>query len=293
MHKVSGMRMPGENAGWTAASEAVDLESMVENYKICFENMAIAFAIVYVEPLGKEGYPDGFFVYLNQAFEDMEHMKRSESFTMAGKADRSRGPSFTEHYGNGKARQWLQFFGEIAYSRSAGTLNRTCTVQEKRYTIQSFCPALGYCCCVLTGTTQQYRQSEQIKKEIDSIKSIYELAMQVNRIHVWQYDIRTKTLYDNEESRAAHGWKESVIVNFPESVIEKGLVRDCSIEAMRDIFRRLEAGEERVEADIWYCNSKSNRYWLEHIIYITTLLPDCAEVQTIGIGREIEQEAIK
>ena len=140
--------------------------------------------------------------------------------------------------------------------------------------------------CVFHNITRQ----KEAELSLLENKVISDIAISTANLNVWTYDVKTHTLYESAESLKVHPGNEPVISDFVETSIRRGDIKPESIEAFRDLYRRVEAGEPEVSRDIWLARPDGGGWWCERVFY-TNLLDDRGNVlQSIGVGKNITNE---
>ncbi|WP_427781037.1 response regulator, partial [Candidatus Pseudoscillospira sp. SGI.172] len=127
----------------------------------------------------------------------------------------------------------------------------------------------------------------KMKQNILTHQVIFDLAVNSEDVIVWTYNPATHTLYETESSRAVHPGTAMETPDFVEQSIRSGVVKAESVDAFRELYRRVEAGEPEVSGDIWFARRDGSGWWCERIWY-TNLLDDKGNCSlSIGVGKNI------
>lgn len=138
---------------------------------------------------------------------------------------------------------------------------------------------------VFTDIDELKRLEEEKKEQ----QLRYEVALKSSGINVWEYDIVNDTLIVVSNSPRI---KQNcfLIEHYIQSTIEKGYVREDSILDFYDIFKRLNAGEKEVKADIWYKTNDNLGFWCERVIYTSVFDEQGVPIKAFGAGRDVTRE---
>ncbi|MDD3361405.1 MAG: response regulator [Hespellia sp.] len=138
---------------------------------------------------------------------------------------------------------------------------------------------------VFTDIDELKRLEEEKKEQ----QLRYEVALKSSGINVWEYDIVNDTLIVVSNSPRI---KQNcfLIEHYIPSTIEKGYVREDSILDFYDIFKRLNAGEKEVKADIWYKTNDNLGFWCERVIYTSVFDEQGVPIKAFGAGRDVTRE---
>ncbi|MDD3165283.1 MAG: ATP-binding protein, partial [Oscillospiraceae bacterium] len=122
----------------------------------------------------------------------------------------------------------------------------------------------------------------------------YEVAIKSSGINIWEYDIQTDCLtVVSNSSRIKQNCY--TIEHYVAATVEHDYVREDSLPAFYNIFRRLKNGEKEVVEDIWYKTTDEAGWWCERVIYTTVFGADGKPLKAFGAGRDVtrEKEAIR
>ena len=116
----------------------------------------------------------------------------------------------------------------------------------------------------------------------------YRLAIEGAGVDVWEYDFANRRLIQSPESSAKHACAR-VVDNMPESHIESGYILPEEAERLRNIFRRLEAGEGTVSGDFLVPRSDGEGRWYERATYSAVYDNAGKAIWAYGVSQDITQ----
>ncbi|MEG0841243.1 MAG: sensor domain-containing diguanylate cyclase [Erysipelotrichaceae bacterium] len=97
-------------------------------------------------------------------------------------------------------------------------------------------------------------------------KNKFDVALNNTNICVWEYDVKENKIIQSSNSLKLYPFGE-IIYDLPESIISKGYVAKDSIEAYRDLYRKIKEGNEKITADIHWIGFGKNKDWWARITY--------------------------
>lgn len=125
----------------------------------------------------------------------------------------------------------------------------------------------------------------QLEKEVAHTK--YEMALQLTNHAIYEYDIREKKViaYSGPENfDVLKGNTE----NFPESILEAGIVHPNDEEIIVALFERIHAGETSCKAEVRIRLNEGQYVWIR--IITTTVFAESGEpFKTIGVLENVDQ----
>lgn len=140
--------------------------------------------------------------------------------------------------------------------------------------------------CVMSGFILDTTERHELLSQISRSEERYRIALQQTHMNVWEYDIPKKRLILTESARELHGFGE-IVEQVPDYLIDTGHIHPDSIEDFKELYRKINAGEKRAEADIRTRTLQGNGWWWERIVYTTIFdedgIPQCA----IAVGEDI------
>lgn len=131
----------------------------------------------------------------------------------------------------------------------------------------------------------------------DEQKTIYEKNLNLCRVNTviedtevlyWEYDIVTHRAIEGEISQRVVGLPE-VMENYPESIIEMGLLPNEYIESFRKLHAEIEEGSEYAELRIPLRLKDENIHW-QRIRYHTLFDEDGKPIRAIGTAVDITEQ---
>jgi signal transduction histidine kinase/ActR/RegA family two-component response regulator len=109
----------------------------------------------------------------------------------------------------------------------------------------------------------------------------------ISKIHVWTFDIQNKRVIITYNGKKYHIGE--TIENVPESIIEQGMVLPKSIQDLRNLFKKIDAGQHAAVADIWFYDVVTQTSWCEQITYMVVYDDSGKAVFANGIGRDVTE----
>lgn len=142
---------------------------------------------------------------------------------------------------------------------------------------------------VLCGCLMDITGCKETEAQLEVLNERYRIALENSSAAIWEYDFRTKSIKQSENSMRAHGYQK-LMPNVPESLIEGGYIHPDSVADYRGMYERLRRGEKSVEGVFLVKTEGREGYSYEHISY-TNLLdkagrPYCA----VGISRDVTDQ---
>lgn len=142
---------------------------------------------------------------------------------------------------------------------------------------------------LMNGFEVDITEKHKLMEELAHSEQRYRLALGQTKFHVWECDLKNHCLKLTENSEGHWGYTE-VVEDIPESVISVGHIHPESCEAFRELYRRLYAGEKRVEADIKTKTESGEGWQWERIIYTTIFDSKGKPSYAIGMSEDITKQ---
>ena len=120
----------------------------------------------------------------------------------------------------------------------------------------------------------------------------FELMARNTGISTWEYDIRRHRIFHISENLKALGYPD-IIEDVPSSLLS--IVREDSREKMLDIYRRVEAGEPNLTADLWFVMPSGGEARCARAIWSTVKdeagVPVTAYCMSMDVTKQKNEEA--
>ncbi|MEG2119295.1 MAG: PAS domain S-box protein, partial [Pseudoflavonifractor sp.] len=136
-----------------------------------------------------------------------------------------------------------------------------------------------------TDITAQ-KQTEQALRESEAR---YAAAVRSANINIWEYDYATDTMDIFSTSPRANP-KDGVILNYLETVVSEGHIREDCAPLLFDMIEKLKNGAQEVTADLWIRQNPDDDFWCERVIYINEFDRAGSPVKAYCVGRDITRE---
>lgn len=137
---------------------------------------------------------------------------------------------------------------------------------------------------VIVDITEQKRMEAQHRLDEQRVK----IALEQTADFIFDYDISRKTLQQSAYAAEIYGVGECV-ENVPESLIEQGYIQDEYVDTVRDMFRRIEAGDAKASC-IAQIRNADGRYIWNRMILSTLYDEQNNPVKAIGLLEDISME---
>ncbi|NCC07498.1 MAG: PAS domain-containing hybrid sensor histidine kinase/response regulator [Clostridia bacterium] len=184
-------------------------------------------------------------------------------------------------------KKWLDIYSDVAFNGASRSIVEYSPEIKKYLIVQCYCPLHGYCACLFKDVTEQKELEASLKNQ----EAFYTLAMENIDINTWQYSLETNTAYLTENSARVHHIKSLVLENFPQCVLEMGIVKKESTADFWALTDGLKNGEKRTSKDVWLFDIEKAVYWCERITYIAICDESGKPVRAIGIGKDVTNES--
>jgi PAS domain-containing protein len=110
-------------------------------------------------------------------------------------------------------------------------------------------------------------KSRALQQDLEQARRRYQIAVEGAGLGVWEYHIKKHTITSPSHSFRVFGVSD-VIENVPDSILP--LFPEKDREKLKSMFRRLEAGEEKVVEDFWMKWKPELPLRCEHVVYTAT-----------------------
>ncbi|MEG1988859.1 MAG: ATP-binding protein, partial [Oscillibacter sp.] len=125
---------------------------------------------------------------------------------------------------------------------------------------------------------------KELEEALRENRQRYDLALDGAGLAVWEYDIVNHRVLGESQMRGVYS---GVTEDVPEALIRDGLVREDSVEALRELYRRVHAGRTRASADIWMRLPWQEGWWCQRITYSQVLDEAGTPVRSYGVGLDV------
>lgn len=113
-----------------------------------------------------------------------------------------------------------------------------------------------------------------------------------NGLWVWEYDMERREInkYNLANQQDPYGYRDKIIPNVPESIIERGTIYKDDIDTYLDLYRRIYQGEKRVSAKVRGWLSDKKEYSWQELTFTVVDGVDGKPVRAICSSRDISGE---
>ncbi len=137
---------------------------------------------------------------------------------------------------------------------------------------------------VIADITEQKRMEAQHRLDEQRVK----IALEQTADLIFDYDIQKKALKQTSYAAEIYGADE-YIENVPESLIEKGYIHEDHIDAVRNVFKRIEAGDAKASCVVKVRNADGIYIW--NRMTLSALYDEQkAPVKAVGVLEDISVE---
>lgn len=127
------------------------------------------------------------------------------------------------------------------------------------------------------------------ERELLESKLRYEVAIQSSGLNLWEYDIQNDTVFlISSTSRTT--LNRLHIEHYSRIMVQKGYIREDSVDCFLRIFERLRQGEREINEDIWYQVTGDSGEWCERVSYTSFLDHNGTPIKAFGAGRDVTRE---
>ena len=140
--------------------------------------------------------------------------------------------------------------------------------------------------CAVFTDVHDLKIAEQALKESE-IRN--EAAVKSSGINIWEYDVTTDTVTVFSNSSKLKNSPDA-ITNYIRATIDHGYIHPDSVEEYYEMFKKIQQGEPKVTAELWYKTNNEQGYWCEQVNY-TAILDEYGKVtKYFGVGRDVTKE---
>jgi signal transduction histidine kinase/PAS domain-containing protein len=132
----------------------------------------------------------------------------------------------------------------------------------------------------LDDITESENMQRALKKEYER----FETSIMATGTIAWEYDIKAHKIFNPSMGMKKLGFPD-VIENVPDSVVP--IFREDERQKMIDIYSRIESGEPKVTADLWFKTPLSNGMQCERIVWSVQKDEKGVPVTAYAIGMDI------
>jgi signal transduction histidine kinase/CheY-like chemotaxis protein/PAS domain-containing protein len=108
--------------------------------------------------------------------------------------------------------------------------------------------------------------SETLRQDLERTEKCFKMAVESAGMSVWEYDIQKRRIFYTNESFAKYDLP-AVIENVPESILDRVVPEDR--EKLRDLYRRLEAGESPLTSEYQMIDRQGSKSAYMRTMYMT------------------------
>ncbi|MEG1772058.1 MAG: ATP-binding protein [Clostridia bacterium] len=132
---------------------------------------------------------------------------------------------------------------------------------------------------------------EQVQAEnaLRESEARYAAAIRAANINIWEYDYATDKMDIFSTSPRANP-KDGVILNYLQTVVSEGHIREDCAPLLFDMIERLKNGEREVTADLWIRQNPTDDFWCERVIYTNEFSETGKPMKAYCVGRDITRE---
>ena len=134
-----------------------------------------------------------------------------------------------------------------------------------------------------------YTQTENpLERELAHKEMVYRAALKEAHINVWEYDMRTRTLFLTEGAQESHGFRQ--LEHAPEALLENGYIHPRSRQDLLDLYSRLQNGQSHVQADILTRSADRSYWWWERVSYALLCDENNRPCCAVAVGEDITKQ---
>ncbi len=128
---------------------------------------------------------------------------------------------------------------------------------------------------------------KEVEFSLHEKNHIIEMALDNSDIGLWFFDIKSNKCIMTSNSMRNHSQTQPVLENYPECLIEQGLVHPTSISDVRNLYETICSGVQQVRGEIWLKSPDNDGWWCEQLSI--TILKDAngEPAKAVGIGKDI------
>ncbi len=143
---------------------------------------------------------------------------------------------------------------------------------------------------VMMGMILDITERRSLEERLLRTQKLFQIARKHTRLNMWEYDIRRRRIIHTDGARADQGYN-GIVENVPESLIENGCIHPDSVEAFRELYRRVEAGEDGVSAQLRVKRRDTDQdYWWEKVTYIQAAGEGDTPYWAVGVSEDISRQ---
>ena len=179
--------------------------------------------------------------------------------------------------GGEKYTQWIMRIftgaGELRYMQVVGSFTQT---------------AEGN---VMEGIELDVTEQKLVEQQLFERNAIFDLLLENSALSMWMYDRTTHMATLISSKKHARPISPSGLANYPESVIATGFIQRDSIEDLRELMKKVDAGAATSSAEIW-CSPKYSDPWCDRVTYINVFDATGNIIRTVGIAEDITEQKL-
>ncbi|MCI9576789.1 MAG: EAL domain-containing protein [Clostridiales bacterium] len=141
---------------------------------------------------------------------------------------------------------------------------------------------------ILSGMLIDVTERKEVLQKLELSEERFRIAMSQTRIHVWEYDIKNRRMFQTERSQEVHGLG-AVIENVPDSLIENGHIHPDSVEDFLEMYRKIISGVESADCII-RVRTPEGQYWWEKIHYTTIFDGDGNPIRAVAVSEDVSAQ---
>ncbi len=143
---------------------------------------------------------------------------------------------------------------------------------------------------VMMGMILDITERRGLEERLLRTQKLFQIARKHTRLNMWEYDIRSHRIIPAGGARAGQDIGR-IVEAVPESLIGTGCIHPDSVEAFRELYRRVEAGEDGVSVQLQVRKKNTDQeYWWEKVTYIQVSREGDAPSWAVGVSEDISEQ---
>lgn len=140
---------------------------------------------------------------------------------------------------------------------------------------------------LLSGMVMNIDEQKNFEQQLLWSEKRFKIAIEHTRINVWEYDLRTRSIFQTEKPFQAFG-NGTTIPNVPESQIQKKVIHPDDAAKYAALYDKLHSGAETADAVVRILSTDGKYYW-EKINY-TNLFENGKPVRAVAVSEDISPQ---
>ena len=144
---------------------------------------------------------------------------------------------------------------------------------------------------VMEGLGVDVTQQKTTEQTLFERSAMFDILLENSNLSMWTYDIKTKTATLISSKKHQRPMSYNGTAGYPESVIATGFIRQDSVENLRALLKKVDAGVNTACGDVWY-HPENSESWCDKVTYVNIRSNDGEIIRTVGFGEDVTQQRI-